>query len=70
MVPGKLEDMDKDWFKTFVMGRNIHKARTVALLVFFLAKSVGLILAQVRDYFGERIALYFLFMPGALETSK
>ncbi|CAK9069921.1 unnamed protein product [Durusdinium trenchii] len=38
---GELEDMDKDWFKTFVMGRNIHK---------------------VRDYFGERIALYFLFM--------
>eukprot|EP00913_Durusdinium_trenchii_P017036 g16021.t1 len=37
----ELEDMDKDWFKTFVMGRNIHK---------------------VRDYFGERIALYFLFM--------
>lgn len=36
-----LEDMDKDWFKTFVMGRNIHK---------------------VRNYFGERIALYFLFM--------
>ncbi|OLP97360.1 Anoctamin-10 [Symbiodinium microadriaticum] len=38
---GKLQDMDKDWFKTFVIGRNIYK---------------------VRDYFGERIALYFLFM--------
>ena len=25
---GELEDMDKDWFKTFVMGRNIHKATT------------------------------------------
>lgn len=25
VLPGALEDMDKDWFKTFVMGRNIHK---------------------------------------------
>eukprot|EP00930_Biecheleria_cincta_P027617 TRINITY_DN1936_c0_g1_i1.p1 TRINITY_DN1936_c0_g1~~TRINITY_DN1936_c0_g1_i1.p1 ORF type:complete len:773 (+),score=119.24 TRINITY_DN1936_c0_g1_i1:76-2394(+) len=38
---GKLEDMDKAWFKTFVTGRDIDK---------------------LRDYFGERIAFYFLFM--------
>eukprot|EP00931_Biecheleriopsis_adriatica_P004326 TRINITY_DN106018_c0_g1_i1.p1 TRINITY_DN106018_c0_g1~~TRINITY_DN106018_c0_g1_i1.p1 ORF type:complete len:762 (-),score=149.67 TRINITY_DN106018_c0_g1_i1:75-2360(-) len=37
----QLEDMDKQWFRTFVTGRNIDK---------------------VRDYFGERVALYFLFM--------
>ena len=24
-LPGELEAMDKDWFKTFVMGHNIHK---------------------------------------------
>jgi hypothetical protein len=37
----KLLDMDRDWFKCFVWGTDIHK---------------------VRDYFGERIAMYFLFM--------
>ena len=33
--PGKLQDMDKDWFKTFVIGRNIHKAMTELLHHFF-----------------------------------
>jgi hypothetical protein len=37
----KLVELDKDWFKCFVWGSEIHK---------------------VRDYFGERIAMYFLFM--------
>jgi len=37
----KLEEMDREWFKTFVTGRDIDK---------------------VRNYFGERIAYYFLFM--------
>ena len=31
LLPGQLEDMDRDWFKTFVTGRNIDKVliRTV-----------------------------------------
>ena len=36
--PGDLEDMDKDWFKTFVMGRNIHKAWLCALCGYELYK--------------------------------